>query len=397
MQLTHTQLRELDTLIRAAFPSRSELMRLTLYELGENLDELAPTTNLNDAVLELIRWAQAHDRLADLLQAAVAANPDNTGLRAFVAQVSSTLTPSTPNPAPTPSLTLQARRDLRKLLAATYTTEAQVRDLCVDLGIAYRQLDGEDLPSRLASLLLTAERQGQAADLAAAAREEAAQQAARQAQEAARAEAARQTQEAARAEATRQAQEAARVEAARQGRQQAARAEAEQQVREWAARAEADRRARELAAQEEAERQTREQAARWEEAAQRSFGGIYSVAFTPDGEIFAIGTSDNTIQICRVGDGSLLQTLTEHYSYVRSIAFAPNGQCLASGSDDGRVRLWRVADGSLLQTLTGHTSRVFSIAFAPDGQLLASGSNDGTVRLWRVADGILWHRLGKPH
>lgn len=62
---------------------------------------------------------------------------------------------------------------------------------------------------------------------------------------------------------------------------------------------------------------------------------------------------------------------------MRSVAFSPDGQLLASGSEDN-------TDSALLRTLEGHTKAVESVVFSPDGQRLASGSADGIVRLWGV-------------
>ena len=336
MDLTYSQLEELHTLLLEAFPTRPTLARMVLFRLGENLDELATSSNLSDAVFELLRWAQARTRLVDLLQAAVAINPDHVGLRDFVAQVSGASSSPDPGPAPTLSLTWQARRDLRKLLLATYTTDTQVRELCVDFGIFYRQLEGEDLPSRIASLLDIAVRESQAADLAAAAREEADQQADQQL-------------------------------VIRQ-----------QLERYW-----------QKAAFKEGGWQHQEKNTLWNEAAERYLGPIYSLAFAPNGAALATGSGDGIVNLWKIADGSLIQTFNGHTDRVNSVAFTPDGQIIASGSTDKTVRLWRVDDGSLLQMITEHTDRVGSIAFAPDGQMLASGSWDGTVRLWRVADGSL--------
>jgi WD40 repeat protein len=113
---------------------------------------------------------------------------------------------------------------------------------------------------------------------------------------------------------------------------------------------------------------------------------LYSVAFSPDGETLASGSSDNTIKLWDVSSGMLVRTLSGHTSYVYSVAFSPDGETtLASGSVDHTIKLWDVASGILLRTLTGHTSNVHSVAFSSYGETLASGSNDGTVLLWDVA------------
>ena len=78
----------------------------------------------------------------------------------------------------------------------------------------------------------------------------------------------------------------------------------------------------------------------------------------------------------------LLATMARHSSFVRSVAFSPDGQYLASGSTDKTVKLWRVESGECTRTMEGHSLAVLSVAFSPDGQYLASGSWDNTVKLW---------------
>jgi WD40 repeat protein len=114
---------------------------------------------------------------------------------------------------------------------------------------------------------------------------------------------------------------------------------------------------------------------------------IYSVAFSPNGEVLASGSDDKTIKLWRVEDGQEIVTLAGHTNSVYTVAFSPDGLMLASSSHDKTVKLWRMKDGQEIRTLVGHSNSVYGAAFSPDGTLIASSSWDRTIKIWRVKDG----------
>lgn len=116
-------------------------------------------------------------------------------------------------------------------------------------------------------------------------------------------------------------------------------------------------------------------------------GIVDTLVFSHDGEIIASGSWDDTIKLWSVSKSKQIRTLKGHTSCVNSLSLSPNGQLLASGSLDCTIKLWQVISGREIGNLTGHSHSVCSVAWSPDGQFLASASADYTIKIWQASTG----------
>ena len=105
---------------------------------------------------------------------------------------------------------------------------------------------------------------------------------------------------------------------------------------------------------------------------------VVTIAFSPDGELLASGSMDQTVRIWRVSKGKLWRT----FQSACAARFTRDGTVLITASADHTLRLWQVSSGKLINKLAGHTAPITAIMLSPDGQILASASQDKTVRLW---------------
>jgi WD40 repeat protein len=87
-----------------------------------------------------------------------------------------------------------------------------------------------------------------------------------------------------------------------------------------------------------------------EQSWRASVNAVTSVAFSPDGTMIAAGAGrdDNSVGLWQVGRDNPLRKLTGHSGSVLSVAFSPDGTMLATGSTDRSLRIWRVADGTIV-------------------------------------------------
>jgi len=120
-------------------------------------------------------------------------------------------------------------------------------------------------------------------------------------------------------------------------------------------------------------------------------GGVYSLAFAGDNTTLASGGDDraivvwelagmdNDIQECAVFNGES--------EIVTALAYAKKERgMLASVSSDGALKVWNLNNAtSKPAILKGHRDGLRAAAFFPDGMTLATASNDGIVKVWDLS------------
>jgi WD40 repeat protein len=146
---------------------------------------------------------------------------------------------------------------------------------------------------------------------------------------------------------------------------------------------------------------------------------VYCLAWTSDGKQVISGGLDGSAKLWDATAGTLVKEFKAynekdspkgHREAVFCVALSPDGKTLATGSSDHSVKLWNVADGTVKLELANsnlkgtptpsHPGWVYGVRFTNDGKFLVSvGSapqNKGSITVWNAADGKLLYSEDTP-
>ena len=130
-----------------------------------------------------------------------------------------------------------------------------------------------------------------------------------------------------------------------------------------------------------------------------------TLAISPDGLIFVVGSIDDALQIRRVSDGSLLfstpgRETTALFTKigVQKISFTPPGRKFAVLYGNGLIEERDTQSGKLLDQPTGHPQSFTSLAVwpksTPNQSLLAVGASNAATHIWDLTNGKIVSELG---
>jgi WD40 repeat protein len=121
----------------------------------------------------------------------------------------------------------------------------------------------------------------------------------------------------------------------------------------------------------------------------------HALAFSPGGELLAVGGRVGGIRLWSLAEHKRVTDLPTGPNGIHGLAFGPDAQytasgftgSLAAGLAGGNVQIWDLATQASLPCL-GSSHDVFAVAYSPDGTTLASGGRT-VAKLWDVATGRL--------
>ena len=117
-------------------------------------------------------------------------------------------------------------------------------------------------------------------------------------------------------------------------------------------------------------------------------GSVHSVNFSRDGARLVIATArDAWVYSLNLDEGNkpvVFATLQGHSAAVLHASFSSNGARIVTASSDNTAKLWALASPGyeLIATLHGHSAAVSFADFSPDGALVVTAGRDSRAKVY---------------
>lgn len=122
-------------------------------------------------------------------------------------------------------------------------------------------------------------------------------------------------------------------------------------------------------------------------------GEIWGLACHPDREVFVTASDDQTVRLWDVASKTMVKMATLGVA-ARSAAFSPDGELLAVGLKNGAFLVLKTADLKILAQKRDRHQAIQDVRFSPEGRYLAVGSDDSCVDFYELRDGRPLTRAG---
>lgn len=123
-------------------------------------------------------------------------------------------------------------------------------------------------------------------------------------------------------------------------------------------------------------------------------GTICAVALFRDRQRMVTSSKDMTLRLWNMKNGTVLNTMKGHRSWVQCVVVSRDGQLMASCDHNGVLIAWNGETGERLRRpIQAHNKWICRIALSPDGTMLATGSSDMTAKIWSTEN---WQLQGNP-
>jgi WD40 repeat protein len=116
------------------------------------------------------------------------------------------------------------------------------------------------------------------------------------------------------------------------------------------------------------------------------------VAFHPKGDQLATCSRDRTVRFWDLSGKPLKELSDDLPGGLYSLAFSPDGAWLWAGGRGRAWHAWTLADGKLQRSGTGHNDTLYSVQFGSGGARIYTLDYSGNLLVWDPGGGLLFHQ-----